>query len=131
MPLPQILGVTPSSGLVGSTVTISGESFGPVMRVVFGDAVTGSAAQILSISSTSITARVPTPPPGFTFATEPCDGNGDGILGGTRNVPTPIDVSVRTLDGTSCVSTLSDDFTLTPNNTTCTGDNSTPPLPPR
>jgi IPT/TIG domain-containing protein len=131
MPLPQILGVSPSSGSIGSTVTISGESFGPAMRVVFGDAVTGSSAPILSISSTSMTARVPTPPPGFTFAIEPCDGNGDGIPAGTRYVPTPIDVSVRTLDGTSCVSTLSNAFTLTPTNTTCTGDTSTPPLPSR
>lgn len=131
MPLPQILAVTPSSGAVGLTVTISGESFRPAMRVVFGDAVTGSSAQILSSSSTAITARVPTPPPGFTFATEPCDGNGDGISAGTRYLPTPIDVSVRTLDGTSCVSTLSNAFTLTPPNTTCTGDTSTPPPAPR
>jgi len=127
LPLPQILGVDPPAGIIGSTVTISGESFASNVHVLFGDPATGSAAQIVSTSSTSITARVPPPPPGFTFLTEPCDGNGDGIPGGTRNAPAPITVSVRSLDGTGCVTTLDNVFTLSPHNTTCTGDNSTPP----
>jgi len=73
---------------------------------------------------------VPTPASGFTFATEPCDGNGDGIAGGTRNIPTPISVTVRNLDGTGCAVTLSNAFTISPQNSTCTGDTSTPPPPP-
>ena len=36
----------------------------------------------------------------------------------------------RNLDGTGCVVTLSNAFTLNPLNTTCTGDTSTPPPPP-
>ena len=72
---------------------------------------------------------MPTPAAGFTFNTEPCDGNGDGIAGGVRNIPTPISVTVRNLDGTGCVVTLSNAFTITPTNTTCTGDTSTPPPP--
>lgn len=121
-PLPLILGLSPSTGSVGSTVTISGQSFAPNVQVLFGDAMTGSSAPILSSSSTSITARVPTPPPGFTFSTEPCDANGDGIPAGTRHVPTPITVNVRSLDGTGCVATLSNAFTLNPLSTVCTGE---------
>lgn len=128
-PLPQLLGISPSSGAVNSTVTVSGQNFAPASRVQFGDPVTGSSAAILSSSSTSITARVPTPPFDFEFSTEPCDGNGDGIIGGTRLIPTPMTVSVRSLDDTGCVSTLSNAFTLNPPITICIGDNSTPPAP--
>lgn len=98
-------------------------------QVWFGGARTGSAGQILTSSSTSITARVPPPPPGFRFSTEPCDGNGDGIPGGTRTVPTPISVSLRSLDFTECVATLDGAFTLNPSTTVCTGDVSVPPVP--
>ena len=130
VPLPQIFGVTPQSGAVGSNVTLSGQSFATNVQVLFGDPANGAAAAILSQSSTAITVRVPTPASGFTFSTEPCDGNGDGIAGGTRNIPTPISVTVRNLDGTGCSVTLSNAFTLDPQNTTCTGDTSTPPPPP-
>ena len=125
LPLPLISGVAPSGGSINSSVTISGQDFAPAVQVLFGDATTGSSAQIQSSSPTSITARVPTPPPGFIFSTEPCDANGDGIAGGTRNTPTPITVSVRSLDGTGCVTTLSDAFALNPFNSTCVGDDST------
>ena len=130
-PFTLIFGVAPSSGNVGSTVAISGQNFAPNVEVLFGDATTGSSAPITSHSSASISATVPTPPPGFTFSTEPCDGNGDGIPGGTRNVPTPITVNVRNLDGNGCVATLSNAFMLNPTNTSCTGDTSTPPSAPR
>jgi len=119
MPLPLISGITPSSGNLGTPVTISGQSFAPHVQVMFGDATNGSPASISSSSSTSITAMVPQPPPGFTFSTEPCDSNADGIFG-TRLVPTPISVNVRNLDGAGCVATLSNEFTLNPPNTVCT-----------
>ncbi|HYN21132.1 MAG TPA: IPT/TIG domain-containing protein [Thermoanaerobaculia bacterium] len=130
VPLPLIFGVTPQSGAVNSNVTISGQNFAENVQVLFGDPANGSAASIVSKSSTAITVRVPTPTSTFVFATEPCDGNGDGIAGGTRNIPTPITVTVRNLDGTGCQASLSNAFTLTPQNTTCTGDTSTPPPPP-
>ncbi len=127
VPLPLIVGVNPSGGNVGANVTISGQNFGTNVQVLFGDEDSGSSAPIVSRTSNSIVARVPTPPTGFVFNTEPCDGNGDGNAGGTRNIPTPITVNVRNLDGTGCVATLSNAFTLTPTNTTCTGDTTTPP----
>jgi hypothetical protein len=129
VPIARIFSVNPTSGNVGSNTTITGENFADNVQVLFGGPE-GAAAQILSKSSTSITVRVPTPPQNFTFATEPCDGNGDGIAGGTRNIPTPITVVVRNLDSAGCVATLSNAFTLNPQNTTCTGDTSTPPPPP-
>lgn len=130
VPLPQIFGVNPQSGSVGSNVTLSGQNFAANVQVLFGDASNGAAAAIVSKSSTAITVKVPTPTNDFDFNTEPCDGNGDGIAGGTRDVATPISVTVRNLDGTGCVVTLSNAFTLNPLNTTCTGDTSTPPPPP-
>ncbi len=130
LPLPQIFGISPSSGSPGATVTISGQNFAPNVQVLFGDPTNGSSAQILSTSSTAISVRVPSAPQGFSFITEPCDGNGDGIPGGTRLTPTPITVTVRNLDGSGCVSTLTNAFLLNPPNTTCTGDTSTPPPPP-
>ncbi len=129
VPLPQIFGVNPISGAVNTQVTISGQNFAANVQVLFGGP-DGSAAQVLSVSPSAIVVRVPTPPQSFVFATEPCDGNGDGIPGGVRNVPTPITVVVRNLDGTGCIATLTNAFTLTPTNTTCTGDTSTPPPPP-
>ncbi|MGH9285702.1 MAG: IPT/TIG domain-containing protein, partial [Acidimicrobiales bacterium] len=129
VPIPRIFGLSPTSGNVGSNTTITGVNFAANVQVLFGGAE-GAAAQILSQSSTSITVRVPTPPQSFVFATEPCDGNGDGIAGGTRNIPTPITVVVRNLDSAGCVATLSNAYTLNPQNTTCTGDTSTPPPPP-
>ncbi len=130
VPLPLLFGVSPQSGNIGSNVTLSGQSFSPNVQVLFGDATGGSSASIVSKSSTAITVRVPTPATGFTFSTEPCDGNGDGIAGGTRDIPTAISVTVRNLDGTGCAVTLSNAFTVNPQNSTCTGDTSTPPPPP-
>ncbi len=129
VPRPVIFGISPISGTVGTLATITGSGFAANVQVLFGGA-SGSAAQILSNSATSIGIRVPTPPADFAFATEPCDGNGDGIAGGTRNIPTPITIVVRNLDNAQCTATLTNGFTLTPQNTTCTGDTSTPPPPP-
>lgn len=129
VPLPLIFGVNPQAGAVNSNVTLSGQNFSSNVQVLFGGA-DGSSAAIVSKSSTAITVRVPTPPSTFVFATEPCDGNGDGIAGGTRNIPTPISIVVRNLDGTGCSATLSNAFTVNPLNTTCTGDTSEPPPPP-
>jgi hypothetical protein len=126
IPLPHMFGISPSIGNVGASATISGQNFASYVQVLFGDAMTGSSATIQASSSTSIALRVPVSPHGFAFTTEPCDGNGDGIPGGTRLIPTPISVNVRNLDGTGCVTTLDNAFTLNPPDTTCTGDNSTP-----
>jgi hypothetical protein len=127
VPRPLIFSVSPTSGSIGATVTIAGQNIGGTVRVTFGgDSSTGSSAQILTNNGSVITARVPTPPPGFTFATEPCDGNGDGNAGGTRNIPTPIGVTITDLAGTGCATTLSNAFTLNPTNATCTGDTTTP-----
>jgi hypothetical protein len=130
VPVPLIFGVNPSSGNIGASVTISGRNFGSNVQVLFGDPTGGSSAPIVSQGASSIVVRVPTPPGGFVFNTEPCDGNGDGNAGGTRNIPTPISVTVRNLDGTGCLVTLSNAFTVNPTNTTCTGDNTTPPPAP-
>lgn len=130
VPLPLIFGVSPQTGNIGSNVTISGQNFSANVQVLFGDATNGSAASIVSKSANAITVRVPTPAAGFTFNTEPCDGNGDGIAGGTRAIATPISVTVRNLDGTGCAATLSNAFTVNPTSTACTGDTSTPPPPP-
>ena len=130
VPLPQIFGVSPTSGAPGSSATISGQNFAQNVQVLFGDPTNGSSAPIGAHSSSSISVTVPNAPQGFTFITEPCDGNGDGIPGGTRLTPTPISVTVRNLDGTGCISTLTNAFLLNPPNTTCTGDTSTPPPPP-
>lgn len=129
VPLPLIFRVNPNNGSVGTPITITGQNFAPNVQVVFGDPANGSSASTSGNTPGSISATVPTPPTGFTFRTEPCDGNGDGIAGGTRNAPTPISVTVRNLDGTGCIFTLSNAFTLNPTSTTCTGDTSTPPAP--
>ena len=134
VPVPIIFGVNPQGGSVGSSTVISGRDFSQNVQVLFGDATNGSSAAITNRTfgdTDTITVTVPTPPSNFTFSTEPCDGNGDGIPGGTRNTATPITVNVRNLDGTGCVATLSNAFTLSPQNTTCTGDTSTPPPPPQ
>jgi hypothetical protein len=128
VPLPLIFGLNPNSGTSNVTqTTISGANFGSNVQVVFGDPANGSSASIISHTSTTIVVRVPTAPSGFVFTTEPCDGNGDNIPNGTRNIPTPITVTVRNLDGTGCAATLTNAFTLNPPNSTCTGDTSTPP----
>lgn len=132
VPLPLVFGVSPNSGSPGTTTaTISGQNFASNVQVLFGDPNNGAAASVLSTSSTSIGIRVPAIPPGFQFNTEPCDGNGDGIAGGTRSIPTPISITVRNLNGTNCLGTLSNAFTLNPPSTTCTGDSSTPPPAPQ
>lgn len=130
VPRPQIFGVNPPGpGSVGSTTTITGQGFASNVRVLFGGAGNGSAAQITASSPNSITVRVPTPPPGFSFRTEPCDANGDGVSNGTRPAPTPISVTVENLDSAGCVVTLPNAFTLNPTSTTCTGEDAVPPPP--
>ena len=129
LPSPLVFNVNPPGGAPASTAVISGSNFAPNVQVLFGDPQTGSSAQVLSQTASSITVRVPNAPQGFNFIQEPCDGNGDGIPGGMRNAPTPITVTVRNLDGTDCAGTLSNSYVLTPPNTTCNGDSSTPPPP--
>ena len=130
---PVVAGVSPNSRTVGQTTTVSGQNFPPLgdVRVAFGGSggSGGSSAAISSASPTSILVTVPSPPPGFVFNTEACDGNGDGIPGGTRPVETPMDVTVTNLD-TGCFDVLPNGLSLVPTSTTCTGDTSTPPPPP-
>ncbi len=132
-PNPLILGVSPAAGAVNSTTTVSGQGFDPAaLRVLFGGA-DGSAAPIQNATSFSIQVMVPTPPPSFTFTTEACDGNGDNVASGTRNLPTPISITVRNLTA-GCETTLSNAFTLQPCGIAqcqCLGDTSTPPPTPQ
>jgi hypothetical protein len=128
VPLPQIFGISPTSGSPGTAAVITGQNFASHVQVLFGDATSGSSATIVSSNASSINIRVPSAPQSFTFNTEPCDGNGDGIPNGTRTIPTSISVNVRNLDGTGCAVTLSNAFVLSPPSSTCTGDNSTPPV---
>ena len=118
VPLPQIGGINPTGGASGSVATISGVNFASSVQVLFGDPTNGSAAVITSHSPSAITIQVPPAPPGFTFTTVQCDDNGDGVFG-TRTVATPINVTVRNLDGTGCVTTLSNAFLLSPPSNTC------------
>jgi hypothetical protein len=130
VPRPLIFSLNPVSGSVNTVVTITGANFPTQARVTFGgDTLTGASAQINSNTPSTLVVRVPTPPPSFTFNTEPCDGNGDGNAGGTRNIPTAIGVTVTDLGGTGCATTLANAFTLNPTNTTCTGDTTEPPPP--
>jgi IPT/TIG domain len=134
VPLPLIFGISPNIGSAGTLATVNGQNFAANVQVLFGDAASGSSANIRAgATATSIPITVPTEPPGFAFNTQPCDGNGDGIPGGTQSIPTPISVTVRNLDGTGCVVTLSNAFTLIPSaaQAACTGDTSTPPPPPQ
>lgn len=128
-PNPIIFGVNPNGGNVGSNTTISGQNFEAPLRVLFGGA-DGSSATIVSTNLNSnpqtILATVPTPPPTFTFNTVACDGNGDNIPSGTRNIPTPISITVRNL-ASGCEATLTNAFTLNPSDVSCQGDTSTPP----
>ncbi|HEY9419837.1 MAG TPA: IPT/TIG domain-containing protein [Thermoanaerobaculia bacterium] len=130
IPLPQIFNLNPPNGAPGISTTITGANFANNVQVIFGDPTNGSSAQILGSSGNSISIRVPNAPQGFNFIQEPCDGNGDGNPGGQRNAPTPISVSVRNLNGTGCSATLTNSFLLTPPNTTCNGDSTTPTPPP-
>lgn len=131
VPRPSIFGVTAS----GINATVTGQNFNPGspgVQVIFGDPNTGSSAQVQGANTSGrIDIRIPSAPAGFTFNTEPCDGNGDGIAGGTRLAPTAINVSVRNLDGPGCVATLPNALVLSPPNTTCTGDTSAPPPAPQ
>jgi len=129
VPLPQIFGITPNSGGSGTLATINGQNFAPNVQVLFGDPNTGSAASIRpGASSSAIPITVPTPPPSFVFRTETCDANGDGVQG-TRNLATPISITIRNLDGTGCLVTLSNAFTFIPP-TTCNEPAATPPPTP-
>jgi len=123
---PIIFGISPNSGGIGTVATVSGSNFEPPVRVLFGGA-DGSSAAISGATSTSIGVTVPTPPPSFSFQTVACDANGDNIASGTRNIPTPISVTVRNL-GSGCESTLSNAFTLNPSDVACNGDTSSPPV---
>jgi PKD repeat protein len=123
LPTPDISGFTPSSALAGQTLTIKGQSFSPQSSsVTFGNSTSGNSAQILSASSSAISVVVPPAPTGFTFSTVPC-GNG-----GTKNVATPIAVTV-TDNSTGCMSASDNTFELIPaDTTTCTGQaQQTPP----
>jgi hypothetical protein len=57
---PTLTGVSPPSGYVGETVTITGTGLGGAVDVSFG----GQRAQVLDRTGTSVTVQVPTGPGG-------------------------------------------------------------------
>jgi PKD repeat protein len=123
LPLPVITGINPTSGGIGSNVTIQGRDFSPQnVGVTFGTGNNGSSAHVVSSSAGAITVVVPTPPQGFTFNTQPCGTNGSG----TQNVATPITIMVRDLS-TGCSTTFTNGFLLAPADTTCNGQTVPPP----
>jgi hypothetical protein len=131
VPLPLITGFSPTSGSIGTTATITGRNFAVSpdnVQVLFGDPSSGSSANVVSHNATTIVVQVPTPPPSFSFTTEPCDANGDGVQG-TKKIPTAISVTVRNLDGTGCLVTLSNVFTLNPPDSSCNEPAPPPALP--
>jgi hypothetical protein len=127
VPLPVITAITDnntgtSGGSPNDTATIFGINFASSVQVLFGDATNGSSAGIKSVGSDgrTIVITVPSPPPGFTFTTQTCQLTaGPPPTFGVQNIPTPISVTVRNLDGTGCVSTLSNAFLLNPSDNTC------------
>ncbi|HEY3571239.1 MAG TPA: IPT/TIG domain-containing protein [Thermoanaerobaculia bacterium] len=121
LPTPVITGLSPTSGSVGSTITIQGHDFAPSnMGVTFGSGTTGSSAQVTGGTSTTINVIVPTPPQGFSFNMEAC-GNG-----GMRNAPTPVTINVTDLS-TGCTSAFTNGFLLNPSDTTCQNQQQTTP----
>lgn len=89
-PVPTVTGLSPTSGPVGTTVTITGTNFVGVTQVTFG----GVAATFAVVNSTTITATVPA-------------GTPAGV----------VDVRVTNAGGTSA-NTAADDFTNTSTSTT-------------
>jgi len=118
VPQPVITGVSPGSGTQngGTNVTISGQGFLSPLRVLFGD----QAASVQSVSSDGTQIVVTTPTFSGDLNTEDC---GDG---GTRFVPTAVDVQMENLV-TTCDDTFSNGFVYNPSDTTCR--NETPPEP--
>ena len=100
VPQPVIFGINPNIGPTNTTTTITGQNFSTNVQVLFGGA-SGSAATIVSSTNTSIVVKVPPAPPGFAFNTQACDGNSDGIPGGTQPINTPTTVTVIDLNGTA------------------------------
>ncbi|MEO8502909.1 MAG: IPT/TIG domain-containing protein [Acidobacteriota bacterium] len=127
VPLPVIFGINPNTGSTNASATITGQNFSTNVQVLFGGA-TGSAATIVSSTASSIVVKVPPAPPGFVFNTQACDGNSDGIPGGTQPIPTPTSITVINLNGTGCTGTLTNAFTMVPPSSPCTGDTSVPPV---
>lgn len=84
-PIPTVTGLNPTSGPIGTTVTITGTNFTGATSVTFG----GVSASFTVVSSTQITATVPA-------------GTPSGV----------VDVRVTNAAGTS-VNTSADDFTNT------------------
>ncbi len=125
VPRPLVFGITPSSGHAPpnpTQVQINGQGFSssPAPLVTFGGtAATGAAAPTPTVNAagTTLTTTVPNPPAGFTFNTQACDSNNDGISG-TQSIPTPISVTVTDLT-TNCSATLANAFTLSPISSTC------------
>lgn len=130
VPLPQISGVNPSGGSVGTQITISGSGFSTLpnnVQVLFGDATAGSSAtNVHVVSDSTITAIVPNAPTGFTFTTQACTQGG---ITGTQSVATPITINVQNLD-TTCRGSLRNGFLLSPPDGSCHVTQPPPPSPP-
>lgn len=119
VPLPQISGINPGSGGVGTTVTLTGSGFSTLpnnVQVIFGDPANGSTApNVHVLSETTVTATVPNPPSGFVFDTQSCTV---GSNTGTQKIPTAVNVTVENSD-TTCLATLRNGFLLTPPDGSC------------
>lgn len=131
VPLPQISNVSPTSGGVGTPITIFGNNFSTLpgnVRVTFGDPANGSSAPGVTVApdGRSLTTTVPNPPQGFTFTTQACTV---GTTSGTQSIPTPINITVQNAD-TACAATFRNGFLLNPPDGSCHVPPPPPPAPP-
>ncbi len=104
-----IIDVSPEQGPFGTEVTITGQGFFPLFRVLFGGI---PAVRVISSTNNQIVAIVPR-------IVEDCDDDMDTVIG-QREVAKAVDVTVEKLDGTS--TTIPNAFTFVPTSTVCVGD---------
>lgn len=122
VPVPIITSVSPSSGTEngGTLVTIGGVDFSQPSRVLFGD----QAATVNNVASDGSQIQVNTPTFAGDLQEEAC---GDG---GTRFVPTAVDLQVENLV-TGCSDTFTNGFIYNPTDTSCRNQTPTEPATPQ
>ncbi|MEJ5166005.1 MAG: IPT/TIG domain-containing protein [Thermoanaerobaculia bacterium] len=107
----EISGISPTSGDYGDAITIYGYGFYPPFRILFGEA---NSLGYTYVDDTQIT-NVLVPPFSGNYDTQNCtDAFG---CNGTRNINTPVDLSVKSLN-TGCENTFKS-FYYEPPDTTC------------
>lgn len=107
----EVSGISPTSGNVGDAITIYGYGFYPPFRILFGES---NALGYTYVDETQIT-NVLVPPFSGNYDTENC--NDAFGCPGTRNINTPVDLKVKSLN-TGCESTFTS-FYYEPPDTTC------------